>query len=115
VKDYSASPVPPSPYRWPVTIVLTILAPPLGLAGWILLSGSDRAVYLRSPWFKAGVAIICLGALPLVIVGLLSWLGLLSDPNPNPIGLGLLFMAATALGCIAILIGIVLHSLRRSA
>lgn len=113
MKDNSTIYSPPSPLRWLVALLLAFFFPPLGLLGWILLSGSDRKIYLRSSWVQGGIALIGLGVLPLLTISLLSWLGLLSDPNPNPIGFGLLFVMLTAIGCFAILIGIVLHSRRR--
>jgi hypothetical protein len=39
-------------------------------------------------WF--GLALFVIGTGPLLIVILLSALGLLADPNPNPVGLGIL-------------------------
>jgi hypothetical protein len=49
-----------------------------------------------------GYAMIGVAALPLLLFGFFT-----SDPNPNPIGLGLLFAAGAALGCISIAIGVV--------
>jgi hypothetical protein len=105
----------PSPYRWPVTIAVAIVAPPLALAAWIWLSGTERASYLRSWWIRGGITIIVIGALPLLAVILWSALGLLADPNPNPVGLGLLFVFAGILGCLLIIVGILLHALRKPA
>lgn len=106
---------PPSPLRWPLTIILGMLVPPLGLAAWIFLSGADRIVYLRSAWTKTGVGLLCLGVLPLLTISFISSLGLLPDPSPNPIGLGLFFLAVGMLGCCVIFVGILRHSFRRSA
>lgn len=115
MKDNHATPyIPPSTLRWPITLLLACFFPPFGLFAWILLSGSDRRVYFRSPWIRGGIALICLGVLPLLIMVLLSWLGLLQDPNPNPIGFGLLFVTMGFIGCLTILIGIIRHSRQRS-
>jgi hypothetical protein len=48
--------MPPSPLRLPLSVVLGLAAPPLGLVAWILLSGSQRGIYLQSPWVRAGGA-----------------------------------------------------------
>ena len=45
----------------------------------------------RSPMFIIGASMMVVGAVPLLSVIILSELGLTSDPNPNPIGFGLLF------------------------
>jgi hypothetical protein len=97
---------PPSPLQWPLTAILAITAPPLALAAWILLSGSRRRVYFRSKWIRAGAVIVAAGALPLLTVIVLAKVGLWPDPNPNPIGPGLLFVAAVVLASILTLVGI---------
>jgi hypothetical protein len=40
--------------------------------------------------FWIGLALLILGSGPLLAIGIAAGLGLLSDPNPNPIGPGLL-------------------------
>lgn len=45
----------------------------------------------NSRFFKIGFWLFVAGCGPLLLLGLLSVLGLLSDPDPNPVGLGLLF------------------------
>lgn len=47
--------------------------------------------FLKNRWSRIGLGLAVLGWGPLLIVILLSGLGLWSDPNPNPIGFGLLF------------------------
>jgi hypothetical protein len=44
----------------------------------------------RSRYFVAGALLFLVGTGPLLTVILLSNLGLTRDPNPNPIGLGIL-------------------------
>ena len=97
---------PASPLRVPLTILLIPLAPPLALVTWILLSGGQRAAYLRSPWIRAGMITLALGAAPLLLVILAAAVGLWPDPNPNPVGLGLLFLGAGVLACLLAFIGI---------
>jgi hypothetical protein len=40
--------------------------------------------------FWIGLALLILGTGPLLVIGLAAALGLLNDPNPNPVGPGLL-------------------------
>lgn len=98
---------PPSLWRIPVTIALALLAAPLAPMAWVALSGSQRRVYLRSGLVRWGFGIVIGSALPLLAVGLAATLGLTSDPNPNPIGLGLLFLAGAFIGTILAIIGII--------
>ena len=42
----------------------------------------------RAVWI--GLGMLILGTGPLLAVIALAWLGLTSDPNPNPVGLGIL-------------------------
>jgi hypothetical protein len=46
---------------------------------------------LKNKWGKIGAALVVLGWGPLLTVILLDAVGLWPDPNPNPIGFGLLF------------------------
>jgi len=104
----NASPVvdPPSPLRLPLTVVLALIAPPLALLAWIFLSGARKATYFRSPWIRLGLGILVVGAFPLLAVITAAAVGLWPDPNPNPVGLGLLFFAAGVVACLLTLIGI---------
>jgi hypothetical protein len=47
--------------------------------------------FLANRWIKAGILLVVIGWGPLFTIAGLYALGLLSDPNPNPIGPGLLF------------------------
>jgi hypothetical protein len=85
-----------------ILLLFLMISPPIGLTAWIIAAGPARADYLRSWWIRAGYATIIVAALPLLLFGLFT-----SDPNPNPIGLGLLFAAGAALGCISVAIGVV--------
>jgi hypothetical protein len=92
---------PPHPLRVPATVALAVLALPLALPAWILLSGSRRAIYWRSPWVRWGLWIFVASTLPLAAAILFS------GPGANPIGLGLLFLAGLAAGSALALIGVV--------
>jgi len=62
--------------------------------------------YFRSGWVKAGVALLVIGASPLVFIIVAADLGFWPDPNPNPIGPGLLFFFTFWPAVICILIGV---------
>jgi hypothetical protein len=105
---------PPSSWRIPLTILFALFAPPLALVAWIALSGSRRRVYLRSGWVRWGFGIFIGAALPLLAVIIAAALGLTSDPNPNPVGLGLLFLAGGLVGTVLVAIGIVVVAARKN-
>lgn len=56
-------------------------------------------------WIKVGLWIVLLGWGPLWAIVLLSSIGLWPDPNPNPIGPGLLFFVTFWPGVACLLIG----------
>lgn len=96
-----------SQWRIPLTVVLAVTATPLALVAWIFLSGSsERASYLRSGWVRTGGLLVSVGALPLIAILVAAQVGLWPDPRPNPVGLGLFFVAAGAAGCLLALVGV---------
>ena len=111
-------PEPRTSVGWPNVLVLLLcfLAPPLGLAVWVLGNGTQRGAYLRSWWVRAGLAILLLGATPLIAIILAADVGLWPDPNPNPVGPGMLFFfsGVVATGCLAVGAAWVWWELRRS-
>ncbi len=48
-------------------------------------------IFLRNRWSRIGIGLIAVGWTPLWLIVLLAKLGIWPDPNPNPIGPGLLF------------------------
>jgi hypothetical protein len=58
----------------------------------------------RNRWLKTGIALVVLGWGPLIGIVVLSSLGLWPDPNPNPVGPGLLFFITfwPAVVCLAV-------------
>lgn len=63
--------------------------------------------YLRSGWVRAGVALLVIGASPLLFIIVAADLGFWPDPSPNPIGPGLLFFFTVWPALIFLLIGVV--------
>lgn len=59
---------------------------------------------LANRWFKAGAIIALVGWSPLLAIIVLAAVGLWPDPNPNPIGPGLLFFFSfwPAVACMGI-------------
>jgi hypothetical protein len=56
-----------------------------------LIIGLVLALKARAIWMiGSGAVVLCAGAGPLVVVGVMAKLGLTADPNPNPVGLGIL-------------------------
>jgi hypothetical protein len=100
-----------------LVLLLCILAPTLGLLAWILGSGAHRPAYLASWWVRAGLALLLAGAAPLVGIIVAAKLGLWPDPNPNPVGPGMLFLVSgvVATACLAVGAVWVWFDLRRPA
>lgn len=63
--------------------------------------------YLQSKWIKAGLALVIFGWGPLFAIILLAELGLWPDPNPNPIGPGILFFITSCPAIICLVVGTV--------
>jgi hypothetical protein len=59
--------------------------------------------YLSNRWIWVGLALVTFGWGPLLGIVLLEELGLWPDPNPNPIGPGILFFLTSwpAIICLA--------------
>jgi len=62
--------------------------------------------YLQSTWTKVGIGLLVIGAGPLLFIILAAAVGLWPDPNPNPIGPGLLFFFTFWPAVICIVIGV---------
>lgn len=73
------------------------------------------ADYLRSWWLRIGLGLLIVGAAPLLFIIVAAAIGLWPDPNPNPIGPGLLFFFTFWPAVLCIVIGIVRVRMRRSA
>jgi len=63
--------------------------------------------YLQSTWTKVGIGLLVVGAGPLLFIILAAAVGLWPDPNPNPVGPGLLFAVTFWPAVICIVIGVV--------
>ena len=62
------------------------------------------ANYQLNAWLKTGLWLVVLGWGPLLAIVLMAGLGLWPDPNPNPIGPGLLFFVTfwPAVSCLVV-------------
>ena len=63
--------------------------------------------YLQSGWVRWGLGLLLVGSGPLLFIILAAAVGLWPDPNPNPIGPGLLFFFTFWPAVICIIIGVV--------
>jgi hypothetical protein len=63
--------------------------------------------FWRSRYFRVGAILLVVGTGPLLTVIALAKLGLTRDPNPNPIGFGMLAMLTFWPGIILIVLGVV--------
>ncbi len=61
--------------------------------------------YLANRWFKIGFWVAVIGWGPLLAIVTLASIGLWPDPNPNPIGAGLLFFFTSWPAVILMVIG----------
>jgi len=66
-----------------------------------------RRTFRLSRLFWAGLILLMLGCGPLLAVILLAWLGLTKDPNPNPVGFGILFFLTFWPSIILMVVGVV--------
>lgn len=62
--------------------------------------------YLKNNFIRAGLLLFLFGCGPLLTIILLSAIGLWPDPNPNPIGPGLLFFITIWPAIILLVIGV---------
>jgi hypothetical protein len=72
-----------------------------------LLRGRPMSSYLRNRWIRVGLILILAGWGPLFAVIFLAKAGLLSDPNPNPVGPGILFFLTFWPAIICLAVGVV--------
>jgi hypothetical protein len=63
--------------------------------------------YLRSRWVQAGLGLLIVGSGPLLGIILAAELGLWPDPNPNPIGPGLLFFFTFWPAVLLLVVGVI--------
>ncbi len=62
--------------------------------------------YLRNGFFQVGVVLAVLGCGPLLAIIAIDAIGLWPDPNPNPVGPGMLFLATVWPAIICLVIGV---------
>jgi hypothetical protein len=69
--------------------------------------------YFRSTWIRVGLALLTFGCGPLLFIVVAAELGLWPDPNPNPVGPGLLAVLTFWPAIICIVVGVIRVSIRR--
>ncbi|MFO1323507.1 MAG: hypothetical protein U1F15_05530 [Burkholderiales bacterium] len=62
--------------------------------------------YFRSRWVQVGLALLVVGSGPLLFIVVAAAVGLWPDPNPNPIGPGLLFFFTFWPAVLCIVVGV---------
>jgi len=70
--------------------------------------------FWRSRYFVVGAVLLLVGTGPLVSVIVLASLGLTKDPNPNPIGFGILAFLTFWPSVVLMLLGVVTSRRRRA-
>ena len=63
--------------------------------------------YWQSWWVRVGVFLLVAGSGPLVFIIVAAAVGLWPDPNPNPIGPGLLFFFTFWPAILCIVVGVI--------
>ena len=71
--------------------------------------------YLKSMWVRVGLVLLVIGAAPLLTIIFAAAVGLWPDPNPNPVGAGLLFALTFWPAIICIVVGVIRVRNRRAA
>jgi len=71
--------------------------------------------YLKSTWVRVGLVLLVIGAAPLLTIIFAAAVGLWPDPNPNPVGAGLLFALTFWPAIICIVVGVIRVRNRRAA
>jgi len=76
---------------------------------------SAMSQYLKSTWVRVGLLLLVVGATPLLFIITAAALGLWPDPNPNPVGPGILFGLTFWPAIICIVVGVIRARARRAA
>jgi hypothetical protein len=71
--------------------------------------------YLKSAWVRVGLGLLIVGATPLLVIVMAAALGLWPDPNPNPVGPGMLFGLTFWPAIICLVTGVIRVRSRRGA
>ena len=81
--------------------------PSLELGPPPLIEHPPRPKFRLSRLFWTGLILLLLGSGPLLAVILLAWLGVTKDPNPNPVGFGMLAGLTFWPSAILMIVGVV--------
>ena len=66
-----------------------------------------RPGYRQSRWIQIGIGLLIVGTGPLLFIIVAAAIGLWPDPNPNPIGPGLLFFITFWPAILCIIVGVI--------
>ena len=72
-----------------------------------LIEHTTRLQFRLSRMLWSGLILLIVGTGPLLTVILLAWLGVTDDPNPNPIGFGILAFLTFWPSVILVILGVV--------
>jgi hypothetical protein len=72
-----------------------------------LIEHPQRPKFRLSQMFWTGLILLLLGSGPLLAVILLAWLGVTNDPDPNPVGFGILAFLTFWPSVILMIVGVV--------
>lgn len=62
--------------------------------------------YWQSGFVRVGLGLVVFGSGPLIAIIVLAALGVLADPNPNPVGPGILAAVTFWPGIICVIVGV---------
>jgi hypothetical protein len=65
--------------------------------------------------FWTGLGLLCVGSGPLLSTLLLAWLGVTDDPDPNPVGYGILASLTLWPAVVLMIVGVALSFSRSSS
>jgi hypothetical protein len=94
-------------------VELWLFGIPINCRAHSAIESTDMGPYLQSYWIRVGIGLIVIGSAPLLLIILAAAIGLWPDPNPNPVGPGVLFFLTFWPAVLCIIVGIVRVRMRR--
>jgi hypothetical protein len=80
-----------------------------------LIEHPPRTKFRFSRVFWTGLILFLVGSGPLLVVILLAWLGVTDDPNPNPVGFGILAFLTFWPSVITMIVGLTQSYMRHKS